>query len=70
MLSRGDVRVGNVRGANTPTNLDEEDTIVDVTELEADTTEPVPNFAEAGIPSHSEIVKSKPSPLLSYWNRN
>lgn len=57
MLSLGDVRVGNVREANPPTNLEEEDTIVDVQELEAAKTEPVPNFAEAGIPSHSEIVK-------------
>lgn len=57
MLSLGDVRVGNVREAGTPTNLEVEDAIVDVQELEADKTEPVPNFAEAGIPSHSEMVK-------------
>ena len=53
----GDVRVGNIREANTYTNLEEEATIVDVQELEANETEPVPNFAEAGITSHSEIVK-------------
>ena len=57
MLSLDDVRVGNVREANTPTNLEEEDTIVDVLELKADKTDPVPNFAGAGIPSHSEMVK-------------
>ena len=44
MLSLGDVRVGNVREANTPTNLEEEDTIVDVQELKASKTEPVPNL--------------------------
>ena len=49
--------MGNVREANTTTNLEEEDTIVDVQELEADKPEPVPKFAEAGIQSHSEIVK-------------
>ena len=57
MLSLGDVRVGNVCEANTYTNLEGEGTIVDVQELEANEIEPVPNFAEAGITNHSEIVK-------------
>ena len=48
---------GSFREAAASTDLEDEDTLVDMQEPEAEETEPIPNFAEAGITNLTKIVK-------------